>query len=344
MIGQTRHPAAEVLADFRAGLVGGMRGRRLAAHLARCPACASVSERLDEVSAALAAVPAPALPDNVALRVVAAIAAEASAREARSLAGAPGTDAAPADVPTAGLPAADVPAAGLSAADVPVPGLAPAGASAAGHVAGDGSAAHEPAARGPATGTPGRGGNRRPLWSRRVRLYPSPLVVPIGALASAVACLFAVIGYVLSGSGGHPSGPPVAGVTGTAPPVPQISGGTFSPGPHRDSPTPPGIGGIQPAFVIITSGTNYRKATLQEQIRQVIAASASASGSAPSSSIFGCVMHFTDNDVPTIVDRAEYDSEPAYVIALPTQAWVVGLACTANDPDLLASVAMSPAA
>src|SRR5262249_27728355 len=81
MSGQ-RHPDTEALADYRAGLIGGFRRRRLAAHVAGCAQCASVSEQLDAVGTMLASVPAPAVPDEVERRVAAALAAEATARQA----------------------------------------------------------------------------------------------------------------------------------------------------------------------------------------------------------------------------------------------------------------------
>src|SRR5215472_11222569 len=75
------HPDAEALAEYRAGLIGGLRRRRLAAHVAGCAQCASVSERLDAVGSMLASVPAPAVPDEVERRITAALAAEATARQ-----------------------------------------------------------------------------------------------------------------------------------------------------------------------------------------------------------------------------------------------------------------------
>jgi len=59
---------------------------------------------------------------------------------------------------------------------------------------------------------------------------------------------------------------------------------------------------------------------------------------APSRSLVGCVMHLTGDVRPELVDRATYQSRPAYVIAIPDEAWVVGVACTATRPALMASV------
>jgi hypothetical protein len=80
MSGQTRHPGTEALADFRAGHKNRLSSRKIAAHLAECQDCSSVSDRLGQVSTVLAAIPAPSLPDEVERRITAAISAEAGLR------------------------------------------------------------------------------------------------------------------------------------------------------------------------------------------------------------------------------------------------------------------------
>jgi hypothetical protein len=77
-----RHPDTEELARHQAGLIGGFRGRRLAAHLAGCTRCASLSEQLAAVGPVLASVPATPMPDAVERQITAAIAAEAATRQA----------------------------------------------------------------------------------------------------------------------------------------------------------------------------------------------------------------------------------------------------------------------
>ena len=81
------HPDATALAEYRAGLAGGRRARRLAAHVASCASCASVSDQLAAVTTALASAPDPALPDAVDRRIMAALGTEAL-RETKA---APGT-------------------------------------------------------------------------------------------------------------------------------------------------------------------------------------------------------------------------------------------------------------
>ena len=80
MRGQMTHPDSDVLAEFRAGLVAGRRHARIASHLAACERCTGLSDQLGEISALLAAVPAPAMPDAVAHRLDSVLAAEAAQR------------------------------------------------------------------------------------------------------------------------------------------------------------------------------------------------------------------------------------------------------------------------
>jgi hypothetical protein len=74
------HLDTSVLAEYRAGLITGRRGARVAAHLAECERCAALSGQLAEVSVLLASVPGPAMPDSVAQRLDTVLAAEAAKR------------------------------------------------------------------------------------------------------------------------------------------------------------------------------------------------------------------------------------------------------------------------
>jgi hypothetical protein len=305
MSGQTRHPGTEALADFRAGLTGRLRGRRIAAHLAECQDCASVGDRLAQVSAVLASVPAPSLPSDVERHITAAIRAEAAARSQQAAApdrlGAPDRSARP-DAPERARPAS------------------------------------------------------RRAWSRRIPVFPG-LGVPIGALVPALACVLAVVGYVLS-SGPGPSSPSAASGISATPRLPKISAGAVIPGerPHTLGPADIGSGdngvgeGGVATFVVIASGTNYQAATLGAQVRQQAAAYKSADSTSstaghntakPSGSLVGCVFHVTGNVLPSLVDHARYESKPAYVIATSNRVWVVAPSCTAADPEQITSMALS---
>jgi hypothetical protein len=81
MRGQMTHLDTDVLAEFRAGLITGRRGARIAAHLAGCGRCTVVDEQLAGVRSLLASVPAPAMPDSVARRLDTVLAAEVAQRE-----------------------------------------------------------------------------------------------------------------------------------------------------------------------------------------------------------------------------------------------------------------------
>ena len=64
---------------------------------------------------------------------------------------------------------------------------------------------------------------------------------------------------------------------------------------------------------------------------------------APSEALVGCVLHLTGDVAPMFVDRATYQSEQVYVIAVADEAWVVGIGCTASRPTLITSVQFSSA-
>jgi hypothetical protein len=81
MRGQMTHLDTDVLAEFRAGLITGRRGARIAAHLADCGRCTVLDEQLAGVRSLLASVPAPAMPDSVARRLDMVLAAEVAHRD-----------------------------------------------------------------------------------------------------------------------------------------------------------------------------------------------------------------------------------------------------------------------
>jgi hypothetical protein len=81
MRGQMTHLDTDVLAEFRAGLITGRRGARIATHLAGCGRCTALDEQLAGVRSLLASVPAPAMPDSVARRLDTVLAAEVAQRD-----------------------------------------------------------------------------------------------------------------------------------------------------------------------------------------------------------------------------------------------------------------------
>jgi len=79
------HIDADGLAEYRVGLITGRREHEIAAHLVTCAHCASVADRLAEVSLLLATIPAPVMPDPVAARLQAALDAEIAISSERTV-------------------------------------------------------------------------------------------------------------------------------------------------------------------------------------------------------------------------------------------------------------------
>ncbi|MFC1417583.1 anti-sigma factor family protein [Streptacidiphilus cavernicola] len=71
------HPSVETVAEYLEDLLPPADAAQLGAHLADCADCAETLAALREVSALLEASPAPVLPDDVAVRIDAALAAQA---------------------------------------------------------------------------------------------------------------------------------------------------------------------------------------------------------------------------------------------------------------------------
>ncbi len=80
MRGQMTHLDTDVLAEFRAGLITGRRGVKIAAHLAGCDRCTALDDKLAGVCSLLASVPAPPIPDSVAQRLEVVLAAEVASK------------------------------------------------------------------------------------------------------------------------------------------------------------------------------------------------------------------------------------------------------------------------
>lgn len=74
------HVDAGTLAAYREGLLARRRAARVSAHLAGCPRCAETGEQLANITATLAASPAPPMPAGLAARIGAALAAEVASR------------------------------------------------------------------------------------------------------------------------------------------------------------------------------------------------------------------------------------------------------------------------
>jgi hypothetical protein len=265
--------------------------------------------RLSAVSAYLASVPAPVLPDLVEARISAAIAAEAASRNAAGTGNA--------------LPAA--------AEEAPGPATA---------------------ARRSRRSSRTRPG-RPPRWERppsgrrdryRAFLKAAPVLV--------VCLIVAGLGLALSHGGSQSSGSYESSGSSAAAAAPENSAAS-------GGETPPDAASAPAPFAVTRSGTRYARPDLARQVKAVIAGSAAAgttvpgarssaaAGSAaqqltaPSAQLLGCVQRLTGGGLPKLVDRATYQGTPVYVIASASAVWVVGLGCSATDPQLIVSVALA---
>jgi hypothetical protein len=341
MNGHPRHPGTEELAEFSAGVTDGVRGDQVAAHLAECLECASVAERLGEVPALLASVPAPAMPTDVEARITSALTAEAARRAA-----------APVD---------------MTAADATTPDPVPADPVPADSVLAD-SGDSSPNTVVPLSSAP----RRRPPVRRRTSRRRA-LTAPLGALVATAACLIlAFIGYQVSGTGHNAGSSAASGSSSSLHAGKNSPPGGQGPGARPDTRNPatnhPNMSPALTAFDVLVSTTNFRKVTLQEQVRQQLSAvygtgpvaSPGTSGSAgpvkpstgvtpapgggrwvsPPESLVGCAKFLTRDAKPELVEQATYQSQPVYMIAMADHAWVVERGCTAAHPELLASVAL----
>ena len=199
-----------------------------------------------------------------------------------------------------------------------------------------------------------------------------PIAATVVPVAACMALLGLALGYLHSG-GGRPSqaaGAPRLTSAGASSP----SGPPSAGGPRL---RPAAIRPHGSAFMVTDTNTRYRKSTLPTQVRNRLAAEGAAPGRqptdtrsapvpatgsgdgvpnsrpataagtpgggatpevAPSRSLVACVLHVTGNVPPEFVDRGTYQAKPVYVIAVPDEAWVVGIDCTAARPAVITSV------
>ncbi len=119
--------------------------------------------------------------------------------------------------------------------------------------------------------------------------------------------------------------------------------------PKQDSSASHGVGpkaaapSAGPVFQVARSGTDYRSGDLGAQVTGVLEdTDRETTGAAPADArLRSCVNVLTRGKAPVLVDRADYEGEPAYVIAAQADEpgrmniWVVGTDCSADDPKIL---------
>ncbi|MCW2936038.1 MAG: hypothetical protein JWM19_7000 [Actinomycetia bacterium] len=318
------HPAPTTLARLRAGLPGGRRGRRLSAHIARCPACARVCAQLDSVSATLREAPRPPLPAAIERRILVAMTAEA----ARPQAGHPGVRRRARLRPSVPfsrlLPLIAAPAiagaltlcAGfgylLSTTRTSPPSPAP--------IAGP------PASRTARSAPPGIGRGDGPSAAERSR-PPAGRVTTSPASGASHTTAFLVTDSNITYQKAT-LGTQVRHTLAVQKPAPVVQQVQPSAAPTTIlTPSPPDAG-ASPVLDRPAGGSTSREASTAGQVP-------------PSRALVGCVLRLTGDMAPMFVDRATYQSEQVYVIAVDDEAWVVGIGCTASRPTLITSVQFS---
>jgi hypothetical protein len=315
---------------------------------------------LSGVTAFLASVHSPALPASFEARISAAIAAEAAARAATE----PGVAADPVGPLTAAAGADDAKDTDRSANPEAFSPAATAG--------GPSTSAGRRPRRGAKTSrsSAGASGPRdsRPGSGRRRLRMPS-----MQAASWTLVCVLALAGFGFLVTHSSQSSSSSAPASSTSNQSASASAGGNEPQPASGlAPESPEHAFAGTGFLVYSTGTAYKRSTLASQVRGQLASidhpqptttpasSASASApsaaasesaptaSAPSSVVYGgflpstklsgCVSAVTGGVVPRLVDKASYDGIPAYIIAEPTEAWVVGRGCTATDTELITQV------
>jgi hypothetical protein len=330
----TRHVGAETLARYRQEDLSRRRASRIRAHLAGCKRCRALDEDLAGVTAMLADVQPPPVPEHLAARIQTALAAEAARRAAPA---AEGTRTAAADARTAAGGVETRPAASAARDARPASGPAPGG-------------------RAPQHERPRRG--RGQPWRPRLS---SPVALRTMAAAAAVVVL-AGGGYEIAQHvGGSPTSGTSSAGSGRAP-----FGGNHSAPVAAPALPPRYLHAGRSDVPLVASGTDYLPATLRGQVRSTLArypptragsgvvggplaTSGSSSQASGSPALAGCVTRIAAGRQVLLVDAASYQGTPATVIVTgaraggPEQVWVVGTGCSRASSDLLAHVTLAAA-
>jgi hypothetical protein len=327
----TRHLDAETLARYRQEDLSRRRRSRIRAHLAWCERCRALDEELAGVTALLADVQPPPMPEHLAARIQTALAAEAAGRVVLPVQA------------TSTAPGGEAPQSRTESAGTAVPDR------------------RTPRHR--------RHGRRQP-WAFRPSSPVARRTMAAAAAAVVLAGGGYEIAAHVGGSG-QPgpavSGPAAAGSKATNPHVagPESgAAGTASPAPqlHYE------YAGRQGSVTAVASGTNFTPANLRSQVRNDLARSGMA-GTAPRAirssasaaqqgatvdgipvlTLEGCVNRIADGHKVLLVDVARYEGQSATVIVTaasasgPEQVWVVGMGCSRSSSDLLARATLAPA-
>ncbi len=303
------HVGAKTLARYRQGDLSQRRSSRIGAHLAGCARCRARSEDLAGVTALLASVHPPPIPEHLAARIQAALATEAATRVT------PSAEKAPAGEKAAAAARAAAPA-----------GTGPAGTGPAGN------------GRRPRPEVPGHRRRTRPA-----RPFPAIALRALAAAAAVVLLGGGIYGLTrlgassTSSSAGPAAGPAVPAPASQSPPgsITAIRSGTdYTPGNLSS----------QVAAQLARHGQNAPVAGPNATSPAHSPAEASggrAAAGISAAALAGCVNRIAAGERVLLVDVARYQGAPATVIVTqpatggPERIWVVGTGCSASRSDLL---------
>jgi hypothetical protein len=290
------------------------------------------------VTAALAAMPMPAMPDSVEARITTALAVEAAARAVETTSAGPSAHvldtSRPRPVPPRRRrqfrlrPAATV--APVIAAMV-IGGFVYL-VSHSGGTSSSSLAESQPSAAASASAAApffsGAGGNRAlnepvPGTHRLAEGENPPFFVAAGGtsyksdtLQQQVRRAFAALHTYSSGTGA-----PMPSATGSSTAIPSAQA---SSAPAATSAAPTSVVGSS-----LDASAAGKTASSGSQVF------------APTPALIGCVLKVTGNVSPLLVEYATYQGKPAYVIFTADRAWIVGVGCTASNPKIRATVSLT---
>jgi hypothetical protein len=189
-------------------------------------------------------------------------------------------------------------------------------------------------------------GPRRP-WD--FRLVLQRILVPAAAVV-----VLAAGGYGLSRVTGGSSSSSTAAGSAAAPSVPSAApaNGVAEPAAAatNQSGAVPKIRLAPLRFTVVTSGTNYLRATLRQQLElelQRHAQPAASPGQLAPGPVKGCVLRVTKGTAPgtlALVEEARFQGQPAIVIVAVSghhdAAWLTASGCSASSDHVLATATL----
>jgi hypothetical protein len=300
------HLDAEVLAEFRAGLITGRRGASITAHLAGCDRCTALGDQLAGVPALLASVPVPAMPDLVAQRLDTVLAAEAAGRTAGAVSP-EHAERARADRPghrATGHRRAPRPGFRLLSARVLAPAavvlLAAGGYGLSRAIGPGGRAATSSAAAGSAAG-------------RSEASAPVKAAAPSASRATV----------------NGPASPPVRGAQGTVPRPQRITAANFT---------------LVASSTNFSAVPATLKQQVESDLGRAAPAAGSGAAQPVTTQLRACVRNLTGGAALVRVESARFAGQPATLVVARggpgEMAWIAGPDCSATSRDVLATTSV----